>query len=88
MVRTETAEQHFHIAITDTGLGILPEEMPRIFEAFAQGGEAASPRFGGLGLGLSISAVIIRAHGGRIWAQSRGRNQGATFHIELPLVSA
>ena len=86
-VRTEATEEYFHVTITDTGLGILPEEITRIFEPFAQGWEGASPRYGGLGLGLSICAVIVRAHGGRIWAQSRGRDQGATFHVELPLAS-
>ena len=74
-----------NLAIADTGLGITAEELPRIFETFAQGDEAAAPRFGGLGLGLSISAVLVREHGGRIWGESPGRDQGATFHVELPL---
>ena len=69
-------------------MGILPEDLPRIFEAFAQGGDAASRRFGGLGLGLSISRAIIEVHGGRIWAESAGAGRGTTMHIDLPLAAA
>lgn len=85
-VRSHCPGPHlWHLAIADTGLGITAEELPSIFDAFAQGGEAASHRFGGLGLGLAISSLLVQEHGGRIWATSAGRNQGATFHIEVPL---
>ncbi|MEO7319584.1 MAG: response regulator, partial [Chthoniobacteraceae bacterium] len=60
----------------------------RIFTAFAQGREAAAARFGGLGLGLSITALLVAEHGGRIWAESAGRDQGSTFHLELPPATA
>ena len=83
-VRFSKSENHLHFEFSDSGLGILPEEMPRIFDAFAQGKEAASPRFGGLGLGLSISSILVREHGGRLWAESPGPGQGSTFHVELP----
>jgi two-component system, chemotaxis family, CheB/CheR fusion protein len=85
VVRSWNEGSCLHIAVSDTGLGITSDELPRIFDAFAQGSEAAEARFGGLGLGLSISAVLVREHGGRIWAESPGRNRGATFHIQLPL---
>ena len=87
-IRSWNADGRLRIATTDTGLGITPEEMPRIFDSFGQGDEAAEPRFGGLGLGLSISSVLVREHRGRIWAESPGREQGATFHVELPLAGA
>ena len=87
-VRSSNTDGHFHLAVADSGIGITPEELPRIFNAFAQGAEAAAPGFGGLGLGLSISALLVHEHRGRIWAESAGRDRGATFHIELPLVSA
>ena len=87
-ISSRSAGGRLCIAITDTGLGITPEEMPRIFVSFGQGDEAAEPRFGGLGLGLSISSVLVREHSGRIWAESPGREQGATFHVELPLAPA
>ena len=83
-IRSWNEHGHLRVTTTDTGFGITAEEMPRIFAAFEQGREAASSRFGGLGLGLSISAVLVREHRGRIWAESAGRDQGSMFHLELP----
>lgn len=77
---------NLRIRITDTGIGMVPEEIERVFDAFAQGnhiGEEAH-RFGGLGLGLAITRRIVELHHGRIWATSAGRNQGSSFTIELP----
>ncbi len=65
--------------ITDSGEGIKPELLPKIFEAFEQGEAPAE----GLGLGLAISKAVIEAHGGRIHASSKGIGTGATFTIEL-----
>jgi PAS domain S-box-containing protein len=78
------------LAIQDTGIGLTAAEQARVFEAFSQGDHAAaggSHRFGGLGLGLAISRSIVEMHGGDIRAESEGRNHGATFIIELPLMS-
>ena len=80
--------RHLHVEIADTGMGIAAEDMSRIFHAFAQGEEANSHRFGGLGLGLSISRVIIEEHCGKIWAESAGPGQGTTVHIEIPLADS
>jgi PAS domain S-box-containing protein len=74
------------IRVSDTGIGMVPGELERIFDAFAQGdhmGEEAH-RFGGLGLGLAISRRIVELHHGRITASSPGRNRGSVFTIELP----
>jgi PAS domain S-box-containing protein len=79
------------IRITDSGIGMSPEEIGRIFEAFSQGDHSAagSPQqFGGLGLGLAISRMLVEEHLGFISASSPGRNLGATFTIELPLCQA
>jgi len=76
------------VEIADTGQGIAADDLPKIFEAFAQGSEASSPRFGGLGLGLSISRFIVAEHGGRIWAESAGLGKGAVFFIDLPALVA
>ncbi len=76
------------VAVTDTGIGLTPEEARRAFEAFSQGEHASSlstHRFGGLGLGLAISRTLVEQHGGTISASSPGRGCGATFRIELPL---
>ena len=87
-IRSWNEGPSLRVATTDSGMGITPEEMPRIFTAFEQGREAASPRFGGLGLGLSITALLVREHHGRIWAESAGRDQGSTFHFEIPTADA
>jgi len=87
-IRSWNEGGQLRVATTDTGLGITAEEMPRIFTAFTQGQEAAATRFGGLGLGLSISALLVREHRGRIWAESAGRDHGATFYLALPLAAA
>src|SRR5690349_15424117 len=71
------------IDFTDTGVGIIPQLQPRIFEAFEQGGKGVTNRYGGLGLGLAISKRVIDLHGGKISAQSEGQGKGATFTIKL-----
>jgi PAS domain S-box-containing protein len=70
----------------DTGVGIEPETLPRIFDAFEQGTTEARRRLGGLGLGLSISRSIAEAHGGSLTASSPGRGLGSTFRLELESV--
>ena len=69
------------VEIADTGLGIEPEALPKIFDAFEQGGRT---QLGGLGLGLAISKTLVEAHKGTITAQSAGRNKGATFTLVFP----
>jgi signal transduction histidine kinase len=66
------------LSVADEGPGILAEDLPRIFERFYRGRHAAGP---GSGLGLSIVASIVQAHGGRVWAENRP-TQGAKFVIE------
>jgi PAS domain S-box-containing protein len=76
------------IKVTDSGIGLTPDEINRIFEAFSQGDHSASgasQKFGGLGLGLAISRMLVEQHSGFIRATSAGRNLGSTFLIELPL---
>ncbi|ACB74423.1 hybrid sensor histidine kinase/response regulator [Opitutus terrae] len=78
------------ITVTDTGIGMTAEECARIFTAFTQGDHALSGggRYGGLGLGLAISRMLVQLHAGSISATSLGRDLGATFTIELPLSHA
>ncbi len=76
------------IEISDTGIGIDADQLPRIFTAFEQGERARTRVFGGLGLGLAISLAIAERHGGTLTAASRGRGQGATFTLRLPTVPA
>jgi CheY-like chemotaxis protein len=74
--------------VSDTGMGIEPELLPRIFEEFEQGQTAPRRRAEGLGLGLAIGRSLAEAHGGRLTAASPGRGQGTTFTLDLPTVAA
>ncbi|HEY7090334.1 MAG TPA: MASE1 domain-containing protein [Tepidisphaeraceae bacterium] len=74
------------IDVTDTGVGIAPEKMSRLFHAFEQGDTPRARRAGGLGLGLAISKALITAHRGMLSAASPGVGQGATFCVQLAAV--
>jgi signal transduction histidine kinase/CheY-like chemotaxis protein len=76
------------IEVSDTGIGIEPEILPRIFDIFEQGGISATRQYGGLGLGLTISRWIAEQHGGRLVAASAGAGYGATFTFEMPAMPA
>jgi two-component system CheB/CheR fusion protein len=71
------------IEIRDDGIGIDPEVLPRIFDAFEQGERSRTRLFGGLGLGLAISRALVDLHGGTLTASSGGRDCGATFTVRL-----
>src|SRR5581483_12235782 len=75
------------LAVCDTGIGIEPHVLPKIFDAFEQGSPAVTRRFGGLGLGLAISKTLVDLHGGRLTATSGGKDCGATFTVELPALA-
>lgn len=79
--------QRVVVHVADTGLGLTEDELARIFAAFAQGDHAVggNGKFGGLGLGLVISRMLVQLHSGVIRATSEGRDRGATFSVELPL---
>jgi PAS domain S-box-containing protein len=72
--------------VTDSGEGIEPEALGRIFDAFEQAEPAHRQQFGGLGLGLAISKALVEMHGGAIEADSAGKGKGATFRVRLPTV--
>ena len=72
------------VEITDTGMGIDAEALPRIFDAFEQGEPEVTRRYGGLGLGLAIAKAIVELHGGSIDVSSDGRDRGTTFSVRLP----
>jgi signal transduction histidine kinase len=73
-------------SVTDTGVGIRPEEQEIIFEKFRQVGDSAAQKAIGTGLGLNISKRLVEMHGGRIWAESE-YGHGTTLSFELPLVA-
>ena len=89
-VRVSTArvdEHRFAVQVHDQGIGIAPDVLPRIFDAFEQGDSRITRQFGGLGLGLAISKALVDLHRGAIRAESPGIGQGATFTIELPVAA-
>ena len=71
------------IEVADNGIGIDPALMPKIFDAFEQGGQAVTSKYGGLGLGLAVSKRVVDLHHGTITAQSGGPGLGATFVVTL-----
>lgn len=74
---------HIIIAVADTGIGIDKQILPIIFNAFEQGEKSITQNFGGLGLGLAISRMLMEMLGGRIQASSDGRGLGSTFSVEM-----
>jgi signal transduction histidine kinase len=78
------ADGHARLAVRDTGPGIAPADLARIFERFYRLDRARTRRSGGAGLGLAIARWIAEAHGGRIEVQSTV-GQGSTFTVVLPL---
>ncbi len=75
------------VGISDTGIGISAETMPRIFNAFEQGERSRTRVFGGLGLGLAISRAIVDLHKGSLTAESEGQNKGSKFVLRLGTVA-
>ncbi|MCA1659509.1 MAG: PAS domain S-box protein, partial [Verrucomicrobiaceae bacterium] len=71
------------VEVSDTGIGIEPEQQSRIFNAFEQGERSITRQFGGLGLGLAISKTLLDLHGGSISVKSEGKNRGASFRVAL-----
>ena len=71
------------ISIKDTGVGISPEVLPRLFEKFSRAPDASKANIMGTGLGLYVARKIIEAHRGKIWVESEGKGKGSTFFIEL-----
>lgn len=76
---------HVEIAVTDTGIGIAADELPRVFDRFSQRDISKTREFGGMGLGLAIARNLTDAHGGSIGASSDGEGRGARFVVRLPL---
>jgi two-component system phosphate regulon sensor histidine kinase PhoR len=83
-VKLKEDDKYLRIEVADTGVGILTEDLPRIFDEFYRG--AAGISSGGTGLGLSISKKIVEAHSGKIWAESPcpETGKGSKFTFILP----
>lgn len=77
---------HYHLIVRDDGIGIPAHSLSRVFDRFYQVDNRLSRAARGMGLGLSFCQKIVDAHGGRIWVESAGPDQGCTFYIALPLI--
>jgi signal transduction histidine kinase len=73
-----------HVTVSDTGIGIAPEDHDRIFDGFARADDSHATSYAGVGLGLALTRHIALAHCGRVWVESR-LNEGSTFHLALPV---
>ncbi|MBZ4421568.1 ATP-binding protein [Myxococcus sp. RHSTA-1-4] len=85
-VRVSLEEEAHHVVVhvKDQGIGIPPESLAGLFRPFARASNAQARHYGGLGLGLFICREIVERHGGTIWAESPGSQQGSSFHVRLP----
>jgi len=85
-VAARTAQEAFvEIAVTDTGIGIRTEDLPKLFREFSQVGGEHTREQQGTGLGLALSKRLVELHGGQIWVESEGENKGSTFIFTLPI---
>ncbi|HEY4511002.1 MAG TPA: ATP-binding protein [Candidatus Paceibacterota bacterium] len=73
------------LTIHDTGLGIPPDSLWKLFDKFVRGRNAHETNRQGTGLGLYVAKEFVKAHGGKIWAESEGEGKGSTFFVELPI---
>jgi signal transduction histidine kinase len=87
LVQVRPEAEAVHVSVADTGIGISPTDLQRLFEPFQRLDNPLAQQADGTGLGLAISKKFIELHHGRIWAESR-ESQGSTFHFTLPLTAA
>jgi len=85
-VKHDVAQHTITLSVADTGVGILAEDIPKLFQKFQQVGERTHTDIAGTGLGLAIAKEIVELHHGRIWAESDGK-QGASFTFSLPVAA-
>ena len=88
-IRFEVEREGSDVVFTvqDTGIGIEPEHLPRIFEMFSQAAPALERSQGGLGIGLALVRGVVEAHGGRVEAHSQGLGRGSRFAVRLPVLT-
>ncbi len=77
-----------HFTVRDTGIGLTPEAMGRLFQKFSQADSSTTRKYGGTGLGLAISKLLAELMGGTMWVDSAGPGQGSRFHFTLRAVAA
>ncbi len=88
VVSGEVCEEGIHITVSDTGIGIPPAQLERVFDRFAQVDASATRKHEGTGIGLSLVRELVQLHGGRVWAESEGEGSGTEMHVILPIGEA
>jgi PAS domain S-box-containing protein len=83
-IRASALDDDVQLTVRDTGVGIDPEMLPRVFDLFVQDAQSLARSQGGLGLGLAIVRGLVELHGGSVTAASEGRHRGAEFSVRLP----
>ncbi|MBW4617030.1 MAG: response regulator [Desmonostoc vinosum HA7617-LM4] len=84
--KEQKTDKYAQVQVIDTGIGISPEFLPKVFERFRQADSTTTRSHSGLGLGLAIVRHLVELHRGTISAESLGEGQGATFTVKLPLL--
>ena len=84
-IRSWAENEELYISVSDQGIGVPADKLEKIFERFVQADGSTTRPFGGMGIGLALCHDIVDAHGGRIWAESKGPDKGSTFTIALPV---
>ena len=84
-VEARKEEKELEISVSDTGIGMTPQEQKKLFEAFYQASGGIKGKTPGTGLGLAITKSIVEKHGGKIWMESEGTNKGSKFTFTLPV---
>jgi len=82
-IHKDESTRKITLKIKDTGVGIAPEVMPRLFEKFSRADDTDKANIQGTGLGLFVAKEIMKAHHGRVWAESEGKGLGSTFFLEF-----
>jgi two-component system CheB/CheR fusion protein len=85
-VHAELADTNVLLRVRDTGIGITPDHLDRVFELFAQSASTSAGRMGGLGIGLAVARQLVQLHGGSISARSDGPGRGSEFTVSLPRI--
>jgi signal transduction histidine kinase len=88
-INSEIQDNYYIISIKDNGIGLTKEEKKHLFTQFGKierYGQGWNVGIEGTGLGLYISKELVELHGGKIWAESEGRNKGSTFYFSLPII--
>jgi len=81
---TASVSEFVEIAVADTGIGIKPDDLPKLFQPFTQLENTLTRQAQGTGLGLALTKHLVELHGGTIWAESAGEGRGSTFTLRLP----